>query len=126
MVVVGLVAMDVDHQAMLVGECDREPDGLHAVLAGELVVRDAAHDVSTERDRLAHQLAAAIETEYALLGEGNQLNVDQSAYLLAQVDQGAQRSKLRVADIHVAANMLDAAGELPAQDLPYAGLDVGV
>ena len=39
-VVVGLVAVDVDAQAVLVGQRHRELDRLHAVLAGQLVVRD--------------------------------------------------------------------------------------
>jgi len=47
-----------------------------------------------------------------------------AAYLLAQVDQRAQRPQLRVAHVDVAADMLDAAGELPAQDLPDPGLHV--
>ena len=60
-IVVGLVAVDVHAQAMLVGERHRELDRLHAVLAGQLVVRDPADHVRAQLDGLAHQLPAAVE-----------------------------------------------------------------
>ncbi len=71
MVVVGLVTVDVDAQAVLVSQRHREPDGLHAVLARQLVVRDPADDVGPDLHRLAHQLAAAVEAENPLLREGH-------------------------------------------------------
>ena len=126
MIVVGLVAVDVDLQAVLVGERHREPDGFHAVLAGQLVVRDAADDVGTQLDGLAHQLPAAVEAQDALLRECDELQVDQAADLLAQVDQRAQRAQLRIAHVDMTADMLDAAGELPAQDLTDPRLHVVV
>ena len=123
-VVVGLVAVDVDAQAVLVGQRDRELDRLDAVLAGQLVVRDPADHVRAELDGLAHQLPAAVEAEDPLLRERDELQVDHAAHLLAQVDQRPQRPQLRVAHVDVAADVLHAAGELPAQDLPYPRLHV--
>ena len=66
-------------QAVLVGQRHRELDRLDAVLAGQLVVRDAADHVGAELDGLAHQLPAAVEAEDALLRERDQLQVDQAA-----------------------------------------------
>ena len=87
-------------------------------------MRDAADDVGAQLDGLAHQLLAAVEAEDALLRERDELEVDQAAHLLAQVDQRAQRGQLGVADVDMAAHVLDAAGELPAQHLPDPGLHV--
>ena len=124
MLVVGLVAVDVDLQPVLVGQCHREPDRLHPVLAGQLVVRNAADHVRAEFHRAAHQVLPAVEGQDPLLRERHQLQVDQAADLLAQVGQGPQRAQFRVADVHVAAHVLHPAGQLPAQDLPHPGLHV--
>ena len=77
-VVVGLVAVDVDAQPVLVGQREREPHRLDAVLAGQLEVRDPADHVRAELDGPAHQVAAAVEAEDALLRERDELQVDQS------------------------------------------------
>ncbi len=111
-------------EPVLVGEREHELDRLDAVLAGQLVVRDPADDVGAQLNGLAHQLPAAVEAQDALLREGDELQVDQAAYLLAQLDEGPQRAQLRIAHIDVAADMLDAAGQLPAQDLPDPRLHV--
>ena len=58
LLVVGLVAVEVDRGARLAGEVEQEVDLLDAVLAGPLVVGDAADDVAAEAHRLAHELLA--------------------------------------------------------------------
>ena len=57
-------------------------------------------------------------------GNATSCKVDHAADLVAQVDERAERAKLGVADVDVAADVLDAAGQLPAQDLPDAALHV--
>ena len=59
-VVVGLVAVDVDLQPVVLGQREREAHRLDAVLAGELVVRDRADDVRAVLHRPAHQCRAAV------------------------------------------------------------------
>jgi hypothetical protein len=124
MVVVGLVAVDVHLKSVLVGQGHGEPDRLHPVLPGELIVRDAADHVRAQPDGPAHEFLAALEAEDALLRERDKLEVDQAAYLLAQVGQSPQRRQFRIADVDVAADVLYAAGQLPAQDLAYPRLHV--
>ena len=86
-VVVGLVAVDVDPQPVLLGQRERETHRLDAVLAGELVVRDAADDVGAELDGLAHELATAVERKDAELRKRDELQVDLAARLLSKLDQ---------------------------------------
>src|SRR5215469_9921358 len=89
-------------------------------------MRDTADHVRAELSGPAHELAAAVEAEDAQLRERDELQVDQAPDLLAQIDQGAQRGQLRIADIDVAPDVLHAAGQLPPQHLPHARLDVCV
>ena len=123
-VVVGLVAVDVDAQALVGGERHRELDRALAVLARQLEVRDRAHHVDAHVDRAAHQLLAAVERHDALLRKGDQLQLHLVADLLAQLEQRAHRAQLGVADVDVAAHELDAVGQLPAQHGADAALDV--
>ncbi len=83
-------------------------------------MRDPADHVGADLDGRAHQLLAAVETEDALLRERDKLQVDHAADLFAQVREGSQRRELRIADVDVAANVLNAAGQLPAQDLAHS------
>ena len=89
-------------------------------------MRDAADDVGPELDRLAHQRRAAVEGKDALLRERHELQVDQAADFLAQVGESAQRGELRIAHVDMAAHVLDAAGQLPAQHLAYPAPDIVV
>ena len=94
-VVVGLVAVDVDEQPVLVGQGHGEPHRVDAVLAGQLVVRDGADDVCAELDRLAHQVRATVEAEDAELRERHDLQLDEAGRLLAELDQGPERRAAR-------------------------------
>ena len=87
-------------------------------------MRDRPDHVDAEADRPPHQLLAAFEGVDALLREGDQLE----AHLLAQLGPGleetADRGQLGVADVDVAAHVLDAVGELPAEHRQRPPLDV--
>ena len=99
------------------GQLEQEVDLLDAVLAGPLVVGDAADDVAAQAHRLAHQLLAVGERQDAVLGEGDQAQVDQVAHLVAQLQQGAQRDEVRVAHVDVRADEAGALGHLPEDRL---------
>ena len=64
---------------------------------------------------LAHQLAAAVEPDDALLRKRDQLQVDLPARLLAQLDQRPQRDEIGVAHVDVRPHVLHAIRQLPAQ-----------
>ncbi len=55
-------------------------------------MRDPADDVGPDFHRLAHQLPTAVEAENPLLREGHELQIDEAAHLLAQIDERAQRA----------------------------------
>ena len=115
LVVVSLVAVDVDAQAFVGSERECELDRHLAVLTRELEMRYGADDVDAEVDRLSHQVLAAVERHDSLLRKGDQLQGDLVADLFAQLGERAHGSKLRIADVDVAAHELDAVGELPAK-----------
>ena len=123
-IVVGLVAVDVDTQPLVGGQRHRELDRALAVLARELEVRDGAHHVDAHVDRAPHQILASVERHDALLRKRDELQLHLVADLLTQLDERANRAQLRVADVHVAAHELDAVGQLPAQHGADAALDV--
>ena len=123
-VVVGLVAVDVDAQPFLGGERHRELDRPLAVFACQLVMRYRADHVDAHVDCPLHQVLAAVERHDPLLRERDQLHRHLVADLLAQLHQGANGAQLRIADVNVAAHELDPVGELPPEHRAHAALDV--
>ena len=93
LLVVGLVAVKVDRRARLPGQVEQEVDLLDAVVAGPLVVRDAADDVAAEAHRLAHQLLAVRERQDPVLGEGDEPEVDDVADLLAELERARRATR---------------------------------
>ena len=61
-----------------------------------------------------------------VLREGDQLQLDEVADLLAQLDQGPERGQRRVADVDVGADQAGPLGDLPEDRLAGAALDVVV
>ena len=124
LVVVGLVAVDVDPQPLVGREVEGELDRKLAILARQLVMRDGADHVHPQVDRSAHQVLPAVKGHDPLLGKRHQLQRHLVADLLAQLDEGAHGFQLRVTDVDVAAHELDAVGQLPAEHGTDALLDI--
>jgi hypothetical protein len=82
MLVVGLVAVDVHHQAVLGGQPQRKLYRAHAVLARDLEVRDRAHAVRAYLDGAPHQRLAVWEREDALLRERHELKGHLTGHLV--------------------------------------------
>ena len=95
LLVVDLVAVDVDAQPVPLGHVDGDVDRAHAVLTGVLEVRDGADDVDPAAGGLLEQLLAAREGADALLRERDELQPDHVADALAHLQQrveGDERS----------------------------------
>src|SRR5450432_1247897 len=108
MVVVGLVAVNVDAQPELLRKGKSELHRLDAVFASQLVMRNAADDVSAEFDRLAHEFTTAVERHDAELRKRDELQIDLAARLFTNLDQRPQRSEVRVTDVDVTSHVLHA------------------
>ena len=78
-------------------EIEAEVDVLLGFRIRELDPRNAAHHVGTERHRFMHQAVGAGILDDALLGEGNDLQFDDAAKLLAHRDQGLHAFEARLA-----------------------------
>jgi hypothetical protein len=122
--IVRLVAVEVDRGAGLPREVEQEVDLLDAVVAGPFVVGDAADDVAAQAHRLAHELLAIREAEDPVLREGDQAQVDDVGHLGLELEEGLERDEVRVADVDVAADEARALGDFPADRLARSGLDV--
>ena len=124
LLVVRLVAVEVDRGAGLAGEVEQEVDLLHAILARPLVMRYAPDDIAAETHRLPHQLLAVREGQDAVLGECDQPELDEVANLVAQFDQRSQRRQGRVADVDMRPDQAGPLGDLPQDRLAGSRLDV--
>jgi hypothetical protein len=116
--------MNVDLLAELMGERHGKFDRLLPVLPRQLEMRNTAHDVSAQLDRLTHQSLAVGKGLDALLRKGHQLESDLIREFLLQLGERPQRGQLRIADVDVAPDEQDAIGDLPAQHPRHALLDV--
>ena len=93
LLVVDLVAVGVDAQAVPVGEVDGDLHGAHAVLAGVLEVGDRTDHVDATPGRLGEQLLAVRERADALLGEGHQLQVHHVADPVTDLEESVERDE---------------------------------
>ena len=124
LLVVDFVAMHVHRQVVALGQVDGLVQRLDAQLAGEFEMRDRPHHVGAQAQRLLQQFQAVGVGENALLGEGDDLQVDPGRHFAAHLEHGLERGEGRVGDVDVAAHVLHAVGDLPFQGLPGALLDV--
>jgi hypothetical protein len=124
LLVVDLVAVDVDHPVVALGQREGDLERGDAVLARVLEVGDGAHRVGPPAHRLLEQLGAAVVRADALLGEGDDLEADDLADALAHLEQRVERDEARIADVDVRAHVQDAVGRVPAEHLGRAVDDV--
>ena len=117
LVVVDLVAVRVQHQAVPFGQADGYLQGADAVLPGVLEVRDRAHHVRAVLGGAGHQFLAAGKRADALLRERHELQADDVPDLIPDLGQRVQCGQLRVGHVDVAAHVQYAVGRLPAQHL---------
>ncbi|MNG92065.1 hypothetical protein D3C79_509840 [compost metagenome] len=122
--VVGLVAMHVHQAAGTLGQVHQELDRRHALVAGVLKMRDAANHVGADGHRFSHQRPAVGVRLDTLLGEGDDLQVEQVAHFVTHFDHGFQRRQGGVGDIDMGTYMLDAMVHQHADGLFRAVLDV--
>lgn len=122
--IVGLVAMDVHQAAGALGQVHEEFHRAHALVAGVFEVRDAADHIRAQANGFLHQLAPILEGLDALLGKGDDLQVDQVGGLLAYLEHGLECGQRRIGDVDVGAHVLDAMGGQGADGACGAGLGV--
>jgi len=67
-------------------------------------VRDRTNDVTAHAQSFLEELCTTRVREDPLLREGNQLEIDEIAHLLAYLEQGTQADEVRVAHIDMAAD----------------------
>ena len=122
--VVDLVAVHVDQEAVLLGQLAREVERVDGVLAGELEVRDRADDVDAHARGPAHECLSVWEGLDALLRERDDLQGDRVLEFLAQLEHRVERGELRIRHVDVGADVLDAEARLLAHGAVHALLHV--
>ncbi len=115
--IVGLVAVHVNTEVASLRALHQQPDALDPRLPGALVVGDPADNVDAHVQRLVQQPDRVREAQQSVLGKRHELDVEQPAELLAQLDQRAHPEQPRVAGVHVAAQKQRALRHAPAQIL---------
>ncbi|MNO90852.1 hypothetical protein D3C76_823830 [compost metagenome] len=116
--------MHVHQAAGALGQVHEELHRADALVAGVLEMRNAAHHIGTHADGFFHQLAAIAVRLDALLGECDDLHVDQMPAFFAHLEHGLERRELRVGDVDVGAHVLDAVGGKGLEGFPGAHLGV--
>ena len=122
--VVGFVAMHIHQATGALGQVHEELHRTHALIAGVFEMRNAADHVGAHVDRFFHQVPAVAVRLDALLGECDDLQVDQITAFLAHFEHGFKGGQLRIGDIDVGAYMLDAMGGEGLDGFLGAGLGV--
>ena len=84
LLVVDLIAVDVDQLSVLFRELDAEVDRIDRVFTGEFKVRDRADAVRAHPDGVLHELLAVRIAHDALLRKGDDLDVDDPLELLLE------------------------------------------
>ena len=109
--------MNIDELAVLLCKLEADVQGVHGILPGELEMGNRTGSVRTHFQSLLQQLGALGIAENAVLGEGNNLNVHEVPDFLPQFQNGFQGGQLRVIDIHMGSDILDAIGGLHPNSL---------
>src|SRR5205085_12218020 len=91
MLVVSLVAVDVDAQTVFGRQLHGKTHGAFAVLTRQFEMRNPADSVYTQRDSFPHQFLTAVEREDPLLRKGDKLDVHLATGLLANLEERAER-----------------------------------
>ena len=102
--IVGLVAMQVDHQPTPGGDFAEFRHRTRAVGHGAFEMRNAADDIDAHVERADGVLKRRRRTIEPVLREGDQLQVDIGRDRLLDVEQGLHRQKAIVADIDMGAD----------------------
>ena len=106
--IVGLVAMQVDHQAAVGRELAQLDHRAPAVLHGPLEMRDAADDVDAHVERPQQVLARTGRAVEAVLREGHELQRQVGCDLPLDLEQRLDAGQPVVADVDMAADGADA------------------
>ena len=102
--VVGLVAMDVDEQAALLGDLAERLQARRAVGHRALEMRDAADDVDALVERALEVLRGGRRAEIAVLRKGDELQVDIGRDRLLHLEQRVDGGQPVVADVDMRAD----------------------
>ena len=105
--IVGLVAMQVDHQATLGRELAQLDHRAPAVLHRPLEMRDAADDLDAQVERAEQVLACARRAVEPVLREGHELQRQVGCHLPLDLEQRLDAGQPVVADVDMAADGAD-------------------
>ena len=122
--VVGLITMQVDHEAAFGGEFAKGGDGSSAIGHGTLEMRDAAHHVDTHVEGANGVLMCRRVAVETVLGEGDELQVDVVLHRLTHVEQGFDAQKPIIAGVDMAADRQEAQRGGPVAVFQCAGFDL--
>ena len=90
---------------------------LHSHVTRHFMVWNTPHHVTAKLDGTSHQLTTTRIRKNTILGERYQLQMTEVPYLLTHLDHGTERRQLRVAHIHVTADVQRALRDLPENGL---------
>src|SRR6266568_2827570 len=111
--IIGLIAVAVNIAVELFGQGKGIMHIFNTHIARPLVVWNASNQVAAKFHSLAHQLVSIRERQDAILGKSNELQVTYILYLVTHLNQGPQRGQVRIAYIHVTANVQRSLGYFP-------------
>src|SRR5262245_38776883 len=90
----------------------------------KLIIRNPPDDLGTKLDRLVHELLRAGEPEISVLGEGDDLQIDEVAELLTEFCKCANTSKLGLTNVSLTADVKRSLCNRPLADLSCSRLIV--
>src|SRR6266704_1821483 len=111
--IIGLIAVAVNIAVELFGKGKGIMHIFNTHIARPLVVWNASNQIAAKFHSMAHQLVSIRERQDAILGKSNELQVTDVVYLLTHLNQGPQRGQVRIAYIHVTANVQCSLGYFP-------------
>jgi hypothetical protein len=93
LLVVDLVTVRIDEESVPIGEGDRELDRAHPILSGVFKVGNGPDHVDPAANRLFHQRLAIRKRFDSLLGEGHELDVNNVANSISELDERVERNE---------------------------------